>query len=553
MVENKEGEDPEGMSLSPSSIGRSTRQAARGGQGSSMEKVSEPSKKLSQADDKKVASGMGNGKRGGGTEVGTVLSWLMGSREADPRPEPPPRAASRTISPPPRPIPSRREGSSPPPPLPPPQKAHAPPIIHDCAIQGLQQQWAGAGAEAGQSHRGGTFSSAGAARIPQLQVEGRVSFVEGLQDDAGGHDGRAAMAKPRSDDAYLWVGDRDEEEDEERRWNTTPSHRHARSADAAGEGTDESDLSQRSTPGVSFLGHPHSNAGCGSAEEEAAAAAAKGNAREEEEEEEEQFLQEIIQRERRRRRAAETRERILIQKLSEAHSIPPLTPDPSTSLDSLLLEMRLLRSRFSEGGQRSEVEALRRENRRLKTLMADLVRREVEDEESLMLVDLEAQRRRRRRTSVGRSLPPGGCEAGSGRVCEEVMSTEGRVMEGDARSGGEQAVSPRKKILEWLSQEVTPPAIPPRGRKGRGERGAEEIVMGLRREVERRRREVERRREGTMRGLDENLAALRHVKEGPSRVKEGAGGRRRGKDLTLGVDEDLAALRQLVWGSTTVV
>jgi len=96
--------------------------------------------------------------------------------------------------------------------------------------------------------------------------------------------------------------------------------------------TDESDLSQRSTPGTSTRPGPHNNARI------APARTATSRARnmlgkdgrvdekkdeddddeDEEDEEEEQFLLEVIERERRRRRAAEMRERILIQKVNSS-------------------------------------------------------------------------------------------------------------------------------------------------------------------------------------------------------------------------------------------
>lgn len=88
--------------------------------------------------------------------------------------------------------------------------------------------------------------------------------------------------------------------------------------------TDESDLSQRSTPGTS--GRPGSVQTARTAPICAGSARARGvqerdgrgdeeEGEEEEDEEEEHFLIEVIDRERRRRRAAELRERILIQKV----------------------------------------------------------------------------------------------------------------------------------------------------------------------------------------------------------------------------------------------
>jgi len=101
--------------------------------------------------------------------------------------------------------------------------------------------------------------------------------------------------------------------------------------------TDESDLSQRSTPGTSTT-RPGSHDKARIRPVSTATSRARNmldkdgrvdekdddddddedeeEAEEEEEEEEEQFLLEVIERERRRRRAAEMRERILIQKVN---------------------------------------------------------------------------------------------------------------------------------------------------------------------------------------------------------------------------------------------
>jgi hypothetical protein len=97
--------------------------------------------------------------------------------------------------------------------------------------------------------------------------------------------------------------------------------------------TDESDLSQRSTPGTSTT-RPGSHDKARIRPVSTATSRARNMLEkdgrvdekdddddgddddEEEEEEEEQFLLEVIERERRRRRAAEMRERILIQKVN---------------------------------------------------------------------------------------------------------------------------------------------------------------------------------------------------------------------------------------------
>ena len=355
--------------------------------------------------------GGGGGRRGGeraggrrvrgsgqdDEQVGAVLSWLMGARGAAPKPEPPPRSRSRGITPPPRSPPSPgvsdgrnlEDGPSPPP----------------------------RDREQGE----------GVLLSPRLglQVDGRVSFVEGLQEEQNDVDGpsspgelsaaqawvehsRASVHGHADVDKYLWVGDSDSNHGEYRRvassgmqWvggavasNHQPCNdpRGCRPTGAvsrlagdevppqtgggggggggggAGGGgfcspgswkagevtvTDESDLSQRSTPGTSTRPGPHNNdriAPVHTATSQARDMLGKdGKVDEkkegdgdEDEDEEEQFLLEVIERERRRRRAAEMRERILIQKVNSSPRFPLTFRKISKIFSPLLLLHDLL-------------------------------------------------------------------------------------------------------------------------------------------------------------------------------------------------------------------
>ena len=117
--------------------------------------------------------------------------------------------------------------------------------------------------------------------------------------------------------------------------------------------TDESDLSQRSTPGTSTRPGPHNNdriAPVHTATSQARDMLGKdGKVDEkkegdgdEDEDEEEQFLLEVIERERRRRRAAEMRERILIQKVNSSPRFPLTFRKISKIFSPLLLLHDLL-------------------------------------------------------------------------------------------------------------------------------------------------------------------------------------------------------------------